>query len=206
MFIRDGELIVGCKTPAILGSPLYPEVACDWIDEELDTMAGRDYAPFYVSEETKEMLRSQVVDYWRGRQVYNRIMEVLPQEVVQATDEGLFFHYYKNRTIGHITVDYERVIKKGSWGSRPRLRPNSTRLTWRCGLKKHYLLQAMCSGCDAAIHFAERYAERQHAWLRRRGTRTAGPNWKRLRRSAVACPPIRPAAFARRCSRSGLCT
>ncbi|MCJ7435923.1 MAG: hypothetical protein MUO77_20785, partial [Anaerolineales bacterium] len=26
ILIRDGELVVGCKTPAILGSPLYPEV------------------------------------------------------------------------------------------------------------------------------------------------------------------------------------
>jgi formate C-acetyltransferase len=161
VLIRAGELIVGCKTPGILGSPLYPEIACDWIEEELDTMAGRDYAPFYVSEETKDLLRSQVFDYWRGRQVYNRIIDVLPEEVVQATDEGLFFHYYLNRAIGHITVDYERVITKGFLGLKAEIEAELEKVDFGAagGLKKYYLLQAMSSGCDAAICFAERYAD-----------------------------------------------
>jgi formate C-acetyltransferase len=161
VLIRDGELIVGCKTPTILGSPLYPEVACDWIEEELDTMASRDYAPFYVSEETKEILCSEVFDYWRGKQVYNRIMDVLPEEIVQATDEGLFFHYYLNRTIGHITVDYERVIRKGFLGLQAEIKAEFGKIDYGAAgaLKKHYLLQAMSRGCDAAIGFAERYAE-----------------------------------------------
>jgi len=116
VLIRDGDLVVGCKTPAILGSPLYPEVACDWVEQELDTIALREEAPFHLSHETKEALQAEVFDYWRGKQVYDRILEVLPPEVQQATDEGLFFHYYLNRTIGHITVDYERVLKKGFLG------------------------------------------------------------------------------------------
>lgn len=161
VLIRDDELIVGCKTPAILGSPLYPEVACDWIEEELDTMAERAYAPFYVSEETKNILRAEVFDYWKDKQVYNRIMDVLPKDIVQATDEGLFFHYYLNRTIGHITVDYERVLKKGFLGLKGEIEAELETVDFGAtgGLKKHYLLQAMSSGCDAAIHFAERYAD-----------------------------------------------
>lgn len=161
VLIRDGELIVGCKTPGILGSPLYPEVACDWIEEELDTMSGRDYAPFFVSEETKNTLHAEVFDYWRDKQVYNRIMDVLPKDIVQATDEGLFFHYYLNRTIGHITVDYERVIKKGFLGLKEDIEAEFGNVDFGApgGLKKHYLLRAMLSGCDAAIHFAKRYAE-----------------------------------------------
>jgi pyruvate formate-lyase/glycerol dehydratase family glycyl radical enzyme len=161
VLIREGELIVGCKTPAILGSPLYPEVACDWVEKELDTIALRDEAPFHVSEETKAALRAEVFDYWRGKQVYNRIMEVLPPEVQRATDEGLFFHYYLNRTIGHITVDYERVLKKGFLGLKEEVRAQMRNLRWQepGSLKKYYLLQAMDICCDAAIRFAERYAE-----------------------------------------------
>jgi formate C-acetyltransferase len=161
VLIRDGELIVGCKTPAILGSPLYPEVACDWVEEELDTIALREEAPFYVSDETKETLRAEVFDYWRGKQVYNRIVEVLPAEVQQATDEGLFFHYYLNRTIGHITVDYERVLKKGFLGLKAEAEDELKKINYeeRGCLKKIHLLQAMSLCCDAAIRFAERYAE-----------------------------------------------
>jgi len=161
VLIRDGELIVGCKTAAILGSPLYPEVASDWVEEELDTIALREEAPFYLSDGTKETLRAEVFDYWRGKQVYNRIMEVLPSEIQQATDEGLFFHYYLNRTIGHITVDYERVLKKGFLGLKAEVEDELKRIDYekRGCLKKIHLLQAMSLCCDAAIRFAERYAD-----------------------------------------------
>jgi pyruvate formate-lyase/glycerol dehydratase family glycyl radical enzyme len=161
VLIRDRELIVGCKTPAILGSPLYPEVASDWVEEELDTIALRGEAPFRLSDETKETLRAEVFDYWRGKQVYDRIIETLPPEVQQATDEGLFFHYYLNRTIGHIMVDYERVLKKGFWGLKAEVEDELKKINYEeqgC-LKKIHLLQAMSICCDAAIRFAERYAE-----------------------------------------------
>jgi pyruvate formate-lyase/glycerol dehydratase family glycyl radical enzyme len=102
-----------------------------------------------------------VFDYWRGRQVYDRIMEILPSEVKQATDEGLFFHYYLNRTIGHITVDYERVLKKGFRGLRAEIEEEFRKIDHEDGgcLQKIYLLQAMAICCDAAIRFAQRYAE-----------------------------------------------
>jgi pyruvate-formate lyase len=116
IIIREGEWIVGCKTPGILGSPLYLEIACDWVEKELDGISQRKEAPFQVSGETKETLRQEVFEYWRGKQVYNRIMEALPPEVIRATQEGLFFHYFLNRSIGHITVDYEKVLKLGFLG------------------------------------------------------------------------------------------
>lgn len=40
--IREGEIIVGCKTTRPMGSPLYPEVACDWIIKEIDTIGERN--------------------------------------------------------------------------------------------------------------------------------------------------------------------
>ena len=161
VLIRDGELIVGCKTPAILGSPLYPEVACDWVEKELDDIALRPESPFQVSEETKALLRKEIFGYWRGKQVYNRIMDVLPADVVRATDEGFFFHYFLNRTIGHITVDYERVLEKGFLGLRAEVEDELEKINYeeqRC-LNKLYLLLSMILCCDAAIQFAERYAQ-----------------------------------------------
>jgi formate C-acetyltransferase len=88
--------------------------------------------------------------------------------VVQATDEGLFFHYYLNRTIGHITVDYERVLRKGFLGLRAEVEDELGRIDYedRGCLNKIYQLRAMARCCDAAIRFAERYAgeaERQAA-------------------------------------------
>lgn len=161
MLIREGELIVGCKTSAILGSPLYPEVACDWVEQELDTIALREESPFKVSDKTKATLCNEVFEYWRGKQVYSQIMAALPKEVLRASDEGAFFHYFLNRTIGHITVDYERVLKKGFLGLKAEVEAEFDNINYEDSgcLKKIFLLQAMSRSCDAAILFAKRYAQ-----------------------------------------------
>jgi pyruvate formate-lyase len=160
VLVRGGELIVGCKTPAVLGSPLYPEIACEWVENELDTIAQRAEAPFAVSESTKDALRADVFGYWKGRQVYDRIVEALPSETLRAVDEGLLFHYYMNRSIGHVTVDYQAVLEKGFLGLRDEVRGELAALRYeqRGVLKKIHQLEAMERCCDAAIRFAERYA------------------------------------------------
>ena len=160
VLIRDGELIVGCKTPAVLGSPLYPEIACDWVEDELDTIALRPEAPFALSDGTKEALGAHVFGYWKGKQVCDRIVEALPPDVLRATDAGLFFHYYMNRSIGHITVDYRAVLEKGFLGLRDEVRcelekPDHEQLGI---LRKIHQLRAMERCCDAAVRFSERYA------------------------------------------------
>lgn len=159
--IREGELIVGCKTPAILGSPLYPEIACDWVEKEIDIVALRQEAPFHISDGTKKVLREEVFEYWQGKQVYNRIVEALPPEIIQAAGEGLFFHYFLNRTIGHITVDYERVLQKGFMGLKAEVEAELGRIDYESegALNKVYLLMAMRKCCEAAVRFASRYAE-----------------------------------------------
>ena len=136
-------------------------MACDWVEAELDTISLRPEAPFHLSQETKETLRSEVLPYWRGKQVYNRIMDVLPESVQQATDQGLFFHYFLNRTIGHITVDHERVLRQGFLGLKAAVQAElaAVRHEDAGSLKKLYLLQAMLRCCDAAMHFAQRYAD-----------------------------------------------
>jgi len=159
--IREGEIIVGCKTTRPMGSPLYPEVACDWIIKEIDTIGERKEAPFFVSERTKNLLKKKVFQYWKGRQVYNRIMEAIPREVKDTIDEGVFFHYYLNRTIGHITVNYEKVIQKGLNQMKREVEEELANLDFeqRECLKKINLLKAMLIVSDAAVKFARRYAD-----------------------------------------------
>lgn len=161
VLIREGELIVGCKTPAILGSPLYPEIASDWVERELDLIASRDEAPFAVSDETKAALRAEVFDYWRGRQVHDRIVEALPPAISIVVDEGLHFNYYMNRAIGHTTVDYERVLDKGFLGLQAEVEAELAVVDPAApgALRKIHQLRAMAHCCDAAVGFAERYAD-----------------------------------------------
>lgn len=192
--IRDHEMIVGCKTPEALGSPLYPEIACEWIEKELNIIEKREEAPFLVNNETIKTLRiEKVFEYWREKQVYHRIMEVLPDEIKATVDEGLLFHYYLNRSIGHITVNYEKVVKKGLNCIKEEIKEHLKKIDFEGdrSLKKLYLLNALLIVCDAAINFAKRYA----AEARRLASLEKGRRKAELEKIAEICEhvPANPA-------------
>ena len=159
VLIKNDELIVGSKTPTPLGSPLYPEFNCEWIKNEIDTLPNRLETSFIVSEETKKIIKEEVIPFWDKKTVYDRILENVPQNTLQAVDEGLFFHYYLNRSIGHITVNYEKVLKYGFKGIRRQI----TRLTDGETIsdpEKLSYYKALIQVVDAVITFARRHAER----------------------------------------------
>jgi formate C-acetyltransferase len=194
IIVRDGELIVGCKTPQPLGSPLYPEIACDWIETEIDSIGSRKEAPFAAANETKEALRNVVFPYWKGKQVSDRLGERLPEEVRDTMSEGLFFHYYQNRSIGHITVDYETVLRHGLDSIKRKVQLRRQVLHGHDGEAAHQadFLQAMLIACEAVIGLSKRYADlaRQLESRERDGVRK-----KELRQIAEMCDrvPEKPA-------------
>jgi formate C-acetyltransferase len=63
--------------------------------------------------------------------------------------------------VGHITVDYQRVLERGFLGLKAQVEEELQGIDYeaRGCLKKIHLLQAMSICCDAAVRFAERYAE-----------------------------------------------
>ena len=162
ILIRKGELITGSKAPTPKGSPLYPEFNTRWIEEELDTLHERDETPFYVSDETKAVIKKEVLPYWRGKTVYDRIIEAVPEECLDAMDqEGLLFHYYLNRSIGHITVNYEKVLRFGLLGIKEEVEnalAGLERNSWDY-LEKKAFYRALLKAADAAISYARRHGE-----------------------------------------------
>ena len=94
VIIQDGELIVGMKTLRPRGSPLFPEVNAAWAEKDLDTLAARNDTPFFVSDETKKLLREEVFPYWHGKQIYDRLLESVPQAIWDADERGIIYNYF----------------------------------------------------------------------------------------------------------------
>jgi pyruvate formate-lyase/glycerol dehydratase family glycyl radical enzyme len=157
IWIRDDELIVGSKTPTPMGSPLYPEFNCDWIQAEIDLLSQRHETAFDVSEGARKELKNSVFPYWPGRTVCDRIVENVPRDSLKAVDEGLFFHYYLNRSIGHITVNYEKVLRQGYRGIRREIEQKLGMPD--LGQKEKAYCQSLIKVVDAIIVFANRYAD-----------------------------------------------
>lgn len=159
--IQEGELIVGMKTFKPRGSPVFPEINCTWLERDLDTISKRSNTPFHVSEETKKILREEVFLYWRDRQINDRLVEAVPDEIWEAESRGVIYNYFTSRTIGHITVGYEKVLNKGMNGIKIDIQRALSRLHFEDPnyINKKQFLEAVSIACDAAVMFAGRYAK-----------------------------------------------
>ena len=158
--IQDGEMIVGMKTLKPRGSPVFPEINCSWLERDLDMMAVRPNTPFFVSDETKKILREEVFPFWRGRQINDRIMEAVPSEIWHAEERGVIYNYFTSRTIGHFAADYDKVLRKGMSGTIADIEGSLGRLHFEDPryIHKKQFLESLIIVCRSAMDFASRHA------------------------------------------------
>jgi formate C-acetyltransferase len=158
--IQTGELIVGMKTLTSRGSPVYPEINCAWLERDLDRLATRRDTPFYVSDETKRILREEVFPYWRGRQIADHIHAAVPAEIWKADERGVIYNYFRSRTIGHFQAAYDKVLTRGMEGIIADVERSLARLDDRAPdfFHRQQFLASVIMACRGAIRFAGRYA------------------------------------------------
>ncbi len=158
--IQAGELIVGMKTLTPRGSPVYPEINCAWVERDLDRLATRRDTPFFVSAETKRILREEVFPYWRGRQIADRIHAAVAPEIWKADDRGVIYNYFRSRTIGHFQAAYDKVLAKGMEGIIADVERALAGLDAQAAdcLRKRQFLESVILACRGAVRFAGRYA------------------------------------------------
>ena len=159
--VRDNELIVGSATKAPRGCQVFPEYSFEWLEAEFDTVATRVADPFYISEETKQTL-SQVYKYWKGKTTSELATSYMSSEAKAAIDHGMFTpgNYFYNG-IGHVTVNYPKVLAVGYEGIIKEAKAELGSLSQGDAdyAKRKHFLDAVVMSCEAAIAYAERYAE-----------------------------------------------
>ncbi|MCM1027064.1 MAG: glycyl radical protein [Roseburia sp.] len=161
IIIREEELIVGSTTLAPRGCQTYPEFSYQWLEAEFDTVAGRKADPFYIADQTKEELR-QANAYWKGKTTSDLATSLMAEETRRAIAHNMFTpgNYFYNG-VGHVTVQYDRVLESGFEGI---IRRAEEELA---GCKpgdadygtKTQFLRAVIISCRAVIRYAGRYAE-----------------------------------------------
>lgn len=158
--IRDEELIVGSATKAPRGCQVFPEYSYQWLWDEFDTVESRTADPFYISEETKAAL-AKVYPYWEGKTTSELATSYMAPETLTAMAHNIFTpgNYFYNG-IGHMTVDYGKVIKNGFAGiideaARELLSINVYDANYS---KKHEFLESVIISCNAAVTYAKRYS------------------------------------------------
>ena len=160
--IRNHELIVGSATVSPRGCQVFPEYSYEWLEAEFETLGTRSADPFYISEETKADLR-KAYPYWKGKTCSDLAKSNMDEKAYQAFAVHNIYtpgNYFYNG-IGHVNVDYGKVLKIGYLGIIEEAKSALDKLEISDGdyVKRSNFLYAVIESCEAVILYANRYAK-----------------------------------------------
>ncbi len=158
--LNRGELIVGERGPAPKVTPTYPEI-CTHSLKDLEILDSREKVSFSVDEETKRIYQDEIMPFWGGRSMRDRIFHSMSREWKAAYEAGVFTEFQEQRAPGH-TVNGDKIYHKGFLDLKKEIRESIRKLDYfndPHALDKREELEAMAVATDALIHYAKRYAK-----------------------------------------------
>ncbi|MBR3311795.1 MAG: glycyl radical protein [Solobacterium sp.] len=160
VYIEDKTLLAGNQATKNRNAPVFPEYTLKFIIDELDLFEKRDGDVFYITEETKEQIRS-IAPFWDNNNLRARGEALLPDEVSVFMETGVFGMEGKlNAGDAHLAVNYEKVLKEGLKGYEERTRAlkDGLDLTDPESIDKYVFYKAVLTVIDAVHTFAKRYS------------------------------------------------
>jgi formate C-acetyltransferase len=172
IYINDGELIVGNNSSGPRGSVVAPEYGAHWLAREL---LDPDRAPdrrkqdtHVVTDEVRNSLMNHIVPYWLGKTVEDRVVDALPENVVEHGIASLGRigttpvapEVYLRNGIGHVVVDYEKLMRMGFSGvlSEAKARLEAVDLVSPGGVEKRTFYRSIVIAYEAVKRWIMRYA------------------------------------------------
>jgi len=159
--IDEGELIVGERGPAPKATPTYPEITCHSL-EDLDILDTRPRTSFKVDAEMKMAYKEEIIPFWRGRSMRDRIMSEMKPEWHDAYEAGIFTEFMEQRAPGHTVLD-NKIYRKGMLDFIKEIRESVAGLDFLNdpqAFDKQEELKAMEIVAEALIAYARRHAEK----------------------------------------------
>ena len=160
LYIGKNELIVGERGPAPKAVPTYPEV-CVHSLQDLEILNSRPKVSYKVDEATRQLYKNEIIPFWTGRSVRDRMFRALPENWKDAYNAGVFTEFMEQRAPGH-TVAGEKVFQKGMLDLIQDIDDALSKLDYHNdteALSKSEELQGMRYAGQAMMIFATRHAE-----------------------------------------------
>jgi formate C-acetyltransferase len=180
LYLGQGELIVGERGPAPKAVPTFPELTCHSV-EDLRILNARPKTWYRVEDACLKLYAEQIIPYWRGRSMRDRMFAELAPEWRAAYDAGLFTEFMEQRAPGHTVLD-DKIYSKGMLDFKADIAAAGARLDFLAdpeAYTKRETLKSFDISCDALLVFAGRHAaqarelaaqetnpQRQAEWLK----------------------------------------
>jgi formate C-acetyltransferase len=160
LYFGNDELIVGERGPAPKATPTYPEITCHSV-EDLEILGSRKLTSYDAAADDIRRFADEVIPYWQGRTLRDRVFKELPEEWHEAYAAGVFTEFMEQRAPGHTVAD-GKIYRKGLLDFRREIADSLEALgdaTDSESEARRHQLQAMDAAADGAIVFARRHAE-----------------------------------------------
>jgi formate C-acetyltransferase len=138
----------------------YPELTCH-SEEDIRILGSRKMTSYRTTDEDIKTYREQIIPFWRGRTMRDKLFAGLSQRWRDAYGSGLFTEFMEQRAPGHTTFD-GKFYTKGLAGFKKDIADALAALDFihdKDATPKREELKAMAIACDAVITFAKRHAD-----------------------------------------------
>ncbi len=116
IYIEEETLLAGNQAASNRDAPIFPEYTLEFVMKELHLFEKRDGDIFYITEKTKEDLRS-IASFWENNNLRSKGGALLPDEVDVFMETGFFGMEGKlNSGDAHLAVDYKTILEIGLKG------------------------------------------------------------------------------------------
>jgi pyruvate formate-lyase/glycerol dehydratase family glycyl radical enzyme len=158
VYIGDDELIVGERGPEPLAVPTFPELTCH-TPADLEILDTRPKTSYSVSDDVIATYRDDIVPFWQGRSLRDRIFPQLPKQWHDAYAAGVFTEFMEQRAPGHTVAD-GKIFNKGLRDIQDEIVDAANALDFANdpeALDKREQLRAMHIAAEASMTLARRY-------------------------------------------------
>ncbi|MEJ2051258.1 MAG: pyruvate formate lyase family protein, partial [Calditrichota bacterium] len=161
LYIGENELIMGERGPEPKATSTYPEL-CTHSLKDLDILANREKISFMVSQDTRKVYQDEIIPFWQGRSIRDRIFAEMDKEWKDAYEAGVFTEFMEQRAPGHTVLD-DKIYYKGLRDFQKEIQIEIKSLDFQTdseALAKREQLKSMDIAAEALIQFANRYSEK----------------------------------------------
>ena len=151
--IEPHERIVGNRTPGVRGGVVFPETGASWVDREFETLPTRPQDRFQIHQEDVAEFRSEILPYWQGRSLEDRVREAVGPQV-DAISKVVKINQ-KDHSQGHICPNTRKWLALGPDGIRRQVLDH---MAGAAGKQKDFY-ESVVVTMEGACRFISRYAE-----------------------------------------------
>lgn len=192
VYVGADELIVGERGPAPKATPTYPELTCHSADD-LRILNSRPKTAYGVSDGDLALYEQEIIPYWQGRSMRERIFAQMSPEWLACYEAGMFTEFMEQRAPGHTVLD-DKIYRRGLLDLKADIAAALAALDGEAADQREQL-RAMDIACDAVILYAERHADLAERLAAAEGDATRRAELLQIARVCRRVPAHAPRTF-----------